>query len=83
MLTKKLLGTLDEWVVATGAVPHGGSWQLEIQGMMEEAYAAGEAAGLAKHSCKGIPRTGCNYLSGCGTVCSKCGQIHHTHLLKH
>ena len=45
MLTKKLLKTLDEWVIATGAIPRGGSWQLEIQGMMEEAYAAGEVAG--------------------------------------
>ena len=56
---------------------------VDLTELIKHAYAAGEAAGLAKHSCKGIPRTGCNYLSVCGAVCSKCGQIHHTHLLKH
>ena len=33
------------------------------------------------HQCRGIPRKGCNYLTACGHVCNKCGQIHHAHLL--
>jgi hypothetical protein len=40
---KKLSETLDQWVQATGAVPRGGSWQLEIQGMLEDAFNAGLA----------------------------------------
>ena len=33
------------------------------------------------HQCKGIPRKGCNYLTACGHVCNKCGEIHHAHML--
>lgn len=40
---KNLIQTLDQWVQATGAVPRGGSWQLEIQGMLEDAFNAGLA----------------------------------------
>jgi hypothetical protein len=29
--------------------------------------------------CKGIPRKGCNYLATCGSICNKCGKIHHHH----
>lgn len=33
------------------------------------------------HQCRGIPRKGCNYLTACGHVCNKCGEIHYAHML--
>lgn len=32
-------------------------------------------------ACPGIPRPGCQYLSACGSVCNKCGQVHSALLL--
>jgi hypothetical protein len=35
---------LDEWVRATGAIPHGGSWHFELLSMLEEAAASSARA---------------------------------------
>lgn len=35
-----------------------------------------EVERLKQHACKGIPRTGCNYLADCDRVCNKCGKVH-------
>jgi len=33
--------------------------------------------------CQGVARDGCDYLASCGTLCNKCGHIHHNPLYPH
>lgn len=40
------------------------------------ALAAWKARAAMTSKCRGVARTGCNYLAPCGMVCDKCGHQH-------
>lgn len=67
-----------EWVQDTVKAGELGRHRADVLKKRIEDLTA-EVERLKQGSCKGIPRTGCNYLADCDRVCNKCGQVHHHH----
>lgn len=48
----------------------------EYDGMYTFALAAWNARAAKASKCRGVARSGCEYLAPCGMICDKCGSQH-------